>query len=151
MRVLVIHGPNLNLLGRREPEIYGAVTLGEIDDHLRVRAAELDVGLTCFQSNGEGAIVDRIQDMVLTAPGEDALLINPAAYTHTSVAVRDAIAAVGKPAWEVHLSHGDTREPFRRVSLVRDVCIGCTQGRGAAGYFEALTDLVTHVRRDQEV
>jgi 3-dehydroquinate dehydratase-2 len=150
MHVLVIHGPNLNLLGRREPAVYGHVTLTEIDDRLRSRAAELGVALTCFQSNGEGAIVDRIQAMVLAPPGEDALLINPAAYTHTSVAVRDAIAAVGQPAWEVHLSDPDTREPFRRTSLVRDVCVGCTRGRGADGYLDALTDLVAHVRRGQE-
>ncbi|HOX25772.1 MAG TPA: type II 3-dehydroquinate dehydratase [Candidatus Krumholzibacteria bacterium] len=146
MRILVIHGPNLNLLGRREPAIYGYDTLADIEVRLRARAGELAVDLDTFQSNHEGAIVDRIQAAVLAEPHADGLVINPAAYTHTSVAIRDAIAAVALPAWEVHLSDPATREGFRRVSYVRDVCVGHTAGRGADGYLEALAGLVEHLR-----
>ena len=146
MRILVIHGPNLNLLGRREIEIYGAVTLTEIDRRLRQRAAALDVALAIFQSNHEGAIVDRIQAGVLDPPPVDGILINPAAYTHTSIAIRDAIAGVEIPTWEIHLSDPAVREDFRRRSFVRDVCVGYTAGHGADGYLEAVTALVTHLR-----
>jgi len=147
VRILVIHGPNLNLLGRREIEIYGAVTLTEIDRRLRQRAAALDVTLAIFQSNHEGAIVDRIQAGVLAPPPVDGILINPAAYTHTSIAIRDAIAGVGVPAWEVHLSDISRREEFRQVSMVRDVCEGCVMGNGPDGYLEALDALVAHIDR----
>lgn len=150
MRIIVIHGPNLNLLGRREPEIYGTETLVDINRQLRTRAHELGVELVSFQSNHEGDIIDRVQAMLLNEPGEDGLMINPGGYTHTSVSLRDAIAAVGKPAWEIHLSDPDTREEFRRTSLVRDVCVGCTKGLGAAGYLEALDQLVAHARSSKE-
>jgi len=150
MRIIVIHGPNLNLLGRREPAIYGSETLVDINRRLRSRAHELDVELVSFQSNHEGDIIDRVQAMVLGEPGEDGLLINPGGYTHTSVSLRDAIAAVGQPTWEVHLSDPDSREDFRHRSLVRDVCVGCTKGEGAGGYLTALDGLVTHVRANKE-
>lgn len=150
MRIVVIHGPNLNLLGRREPEIYGRTTLTEIDERLRSRAVELKVELATFQSNHEGALIDRVQSMVLASPGDDGLIVNPGGYTHTSVALRDAIAAVARPAWEVHLSDPGTREAFRHVSLVRDVCTGYVQGRGADGYVIALEALVAHLRADEE-
>jgi 3-dehydroquinate dehydratase type II len=131
--VLVIHGPNLNLLGRREPGIYGHETLEAIDLRLRDLGAELGVAVDCVQHNGEGDIVTAIQG----APGRYAgIVINPAAYTHTSVAVRDALAAVGEmgvPAVEVHLSQPAGREDFRRVSLVAPVCRGSVSGFGAEG------------------
>jgi 3-dehydroquinate dehydratase-2 len=146
MRILVIHGPNLNLLGRREPEIYGTATLAEIDRRLGDRADELGVALGTFQSNHEGAIVDRIQAAALDEPRADGLIINPAAYTHTSVAIRDAIAAVALPAWEVHLSDPAVREDFRHVSYVRDVCVGHVAGRGPDGYLVALDALVARLR-----
>ncbi len=147
MRILVIHGPNLNLLGRREPGIYGHATLADIDRRLLVRARQLGVALDSFQSNHEGDIVDRIQAAVLDEPRAQGILINPAAYTHTSVAIRDALAAVDLPAWEVHLTDPATREAFRRVSHVRDVCQGHVAGRGPDGYLEALEALVAHLRR----
>ncbi|MBD3221700.1 type II 3-dehydroquinate dehydratase [bacterium] len=150
MRIVVIHGPNLNLLGRREPEIYGRVTLAEVDERLAARARDLGSELATFQSNHEGALIDRIQAMVLASPGDDGLIINPGGYTHTSVALRDAIAAVARPAWEVHLSDPDRREAFRHVSLIRDVCTGCVKGRGADGYVTALEALVAHLRADEE-
>jgi len=146
VRILVIHGPNLNLLGRREPDVYGRDTLADIDARLRDGASALGVDLDIVQSNHEGAIVDRIQAAVLAQPRADGLIINPAAYTHTSVAIRDAIAGVALPAWEVHLTDPQTREEFRHVSYVRDVCVGHTVGLGAAGYVEALTALVAHLR-----
>ncbi len=150
MRVVVIHGPNLNLLGRREPSLYGRETLAEINTRMRERATGLGIKLKTFQSNSEGELVDRIQDMVLTEPRADGLVINPAAYTHTSVAIRDAIAAVGVPAWEIHITDPSTREDFRHVSLVRDVCVGHVAGKGPDGYLEALMALVKHLRRNQE-
>jgi len=150
MRIVVIHGPNLNLLGRREPKIYGRETLADINGRMRECAADLGVTLKTFQSNSEGELVDRIQDMVLTEPRADGLVINPAAYTHTSVAIRDAIAAVGVPAWEIHITDPATREDFRHVSFVRDVCVGHVAGQGADGYLVALKALVEHLRRNQE-
>ncbi len=150
MRIVVIHGPNLNLLGVREPDIYGRTTLAEIDDSLRRRAAELNVSVVTFQSNHEGDLIERVQAMILIEPGDDGLVINPGGYTHTSVALRDAIAAVARPAWEVHLSDPATREPFRRVSLIRDVCVGDTRGQGAAGYLIALAGLVAFMRQAKE-
>lgn len=150
MRIVVIHGPNLNLLGRREPDIYGSATLADIDQRLRDRAGMLGIELATFQSNHEGALIDRIQAMIDNDHGEDGLIINPAGYTHTSVALRDAIAAVARPTWEVHLSDPDTRERFRHVSLVRDVCTGCVKGQGADGYLIALDALVAHLQSTEE-
>lgn len=135
MRVAVIHGPNLNLLGRREPEVYGRETLAEIDRRLKDRAAELGVELTITQSNHEGGVVEAIQACREAA---DAIIINPAALTHYSLAVRDALAAVGLPAVEVHLSNIHAREPFRRVSVTASVCRGQISGFGSLGYLLAL-------------
>jgi 3-dehydroquinate dehydratase-2 len=135
LRVLVIHGPNLNMLGEREPEIYGRTTLREIDDRLRELADELSVELETFQSNSEGEIVDRIQ---LARTKIDVLLINPAAYTHSSIAIRDAVAALDVPVIEVHLSNVYRREPFRHNSTLADIAHGRIMGFGAESYMLAL-------------
>lgn len=133
--VLVIHGPNLNLLGQREPEIYGHTRLSDIDRSLRQLGRELGFKVEIFQSNSEGAIVDRIQ----RARGRaQALVINPAAYTHTSVAIRDAIAGCELPTVEVHLSNVHKREPFRHHSTIADIVAGRIMGFGAEGYLLAL-------------
>ena len=133
--VLVIHGPNLNLLGTREPEVYGRTTLSDIDGSLAVLGRELRVEVASFQSNSEGAIVDHIQQ----ARGRiDVLIINPAAYTHTSVAIRDAIAAVAVPTIEIHLSNVYRREAFRHHSTIADIVEGRIMGFGADGYLLAL-------------
>jgi 3-dehydroquinate dehydratase-2 len=134
-RVLVVHGPNLNTLGEREPEIYGRVTLPEIDHELCRLAAELGLEVDSFQSNSEGALVDRIQ----AARGHyQALLINPAAYTHTSIAIRDAISTLGIPVVEIHLSNVYRREPFRHHSTIADVVDGRIMGFGPDSYYLAL-------------
>ncbi|HUT55093.1 MAG TPA: type II 3-dehydroquinate dehydratase [bacterium] len=135
MRVLVIHGPNLNLLGSREPELYGKATLKQINAALKKLAAELKVDLEFLQSNHEGEIVDAIQK----AKGNvDAILINPAAYTHTSVAIRDAFLAAAVPFVEVHLSNVAAREEFRRRSLLADAAIGTIAGFGPDSYLLGL-------------
>ena len=135
MRILVIHGPNLNLLGRREPEVYGSQTLDEINEKLRRRAEELGVELRIIQSNYEGEIVTAIGEAMDWADG---IIINPAAYTHTSVAIRDAIAAVGLPTIEVHISNVFRREPFRHHSYISPVATGVISGLGSYGYVLAL-------------
>jgi 3-dehydroquinate dehydratase II len=140
LAVLVIHGPNLNLLGQREPGVYGRTKLSEIDNRLHELGRELGVAVETFQSNGEGAIVDRIQQARGNA---DVLIINPAAYTHTSVAIRDAVVALGIPVVEVHLSNVYRREPFRHHSTVADVVDGRIMGFGADGYYLALRAAVT--------
>lgn len=134
MKVLVIHGPNLNLLGAREAEIYGSRTLGDINKALKKLAAEIGVALSIHQSNHEGDIVDLIQN----SKSYGAIIINPAAYTHTSVAIRDAIAAVQVPTIEVHLSNIYGREKFRHKSLIAPVAIGQISGFGAESYLLAL-------------
>lgn len=134
MRLLVINGPNLNLLGLREPEIYGRETLADLEAMLRRHCEGKGVRLSFFQSNHEGAIVDRIQQ----AYGqEDGIIINPAAYTHTSVAIPDALKAVAIPAVEVHLSDIAAREPFRAHSFTASACIATIKGRHFRGYLEA--------------
>lgn len=133
--VLVVHGPNLNLLGEREPEVYGRTRLADIDKELKSLGRELEMKVETFQSNSEGGIVDRIQQ----ARGKcDVLLINPGAYTHTSVAIRDAIAAVNIPVIEVHLSNVYRREPFRHHSTIADIAHGRIMGFGAESYSLAL-------------
>jgi 3-dehydroquinate dehydratase II len=133
--VLVVHGPNLNLLGEREPEVYGRTHLADIDKELKRLGRELEMKVETFQSNSEGAIVDRIQK----ARGKcDVLLINPGAYTHTSVAIRDAIAAVNIAVIEVHLSNVYRREPFRHHSTIADIAHGRIMGFGAESYSLAL-------------
>lgn len=135
MKILVIHGPNLNLLGTREPEIYGATTLEDIDALLEAEAKQHKVELRIVQSNVEGEMVSAIQE---AASWADAILINPAAYTHTSVALRDAISAVGVPTIEVHLSNVYAREEFRHHSFIAPVAVGQIAGFGAESYRLAL-------------
>jgi 3-dehydroquinate dehydratase-2 len=133
--VLVVHGPNLNLLGEREPEVYGRTRLADIDKALEQLGRELQMKVETFQSNSEGGIVDRIQN----ARGKcDVLLLNPGAYTHTSVAIRDAIGAVNIPVIEVHLSNVYRREPFRHHSTIADIAHGRIMGFGAESYSLAL-------------
>lgn len=133
--VLVIHGPNLNLLGEREPAIYGRTRLEEIDRRMRELGAELGVTVESFQSNNEGALIDRIQQARARA---DAVVINPAALTHTSIAIRDALAALEMPVIEVHLSNVYRREPFRHHSTVADIVHGRIMGFGVDSYLLAL-------------
>ena len=133
--VAVLHGPNLNLLGTREPGVYGTVTLAEIDRGLAERAKARGATIESFQSNLEGELVQRIQEVAGRA---QAIVINPAAYTHTSVAIADALRAVGLPAVEVHLSNLHRREPFRRRSLTAPACVGTNAGFGARSYYLAL-------------
>jgi 3-dehydroquinate dehydratase-2 len=144
--ILVIHGPNLNMLGSREPEVYGSQTLKDIDGDLRDRAEALGLRLEAFQSNHEGAIVQRIQDSVGNILG---MIINPAAYTHTSVAIRDALLLLDVPIIEVHLSNVYKRESFRHASLTAPVAIGQITGLGADGYRLALEALSRRIHRRQ--
>lgn len=134
--ILVLHGPNLNLLGTREPEHYGRDTLAQIDARLKKRAAAAGAALAVFQSNAESDLVDRIHQAGKN--GIDFILINPAAFTHTSVALRDAISAVGIPFIEVHLSNVFAREPFRHHSYFSDLAVGVISGLGPLGYELAL-------------
>ncbi|HTH76106.1 MAG TPA: type II 3-dehydroquinate dehydratase [Trinickia sp.] len=135
-RLLVMHGPNLNLLGTREPEVYGRVTLQQIDQALSARAQQAGVEQVTFQSNHEGQLIDRIQ--AAAAESIEFILINPAAYTHTSVALRDALAGVGIPFVEIHLSNVHRREPFRHHSYFSDLAEGVICGLGWKGYLYAL-------------
>ena len=138
MRILVLHGPNLNLLGTREPGIYGTLTLNEINNELSSLAAEIGCTLSFLQSNSEGNLVDAIQ----AACGKfDGILINPAAYTHTSIAIRDALAAVGLPFVEVHLSNIHAREEFRQTSFTASIAIGQICGFGLQSYLLGLRAL----------
>ncbi len=134
--ILVLHGPNLNLLGTREPEVYGHVTLTEINDKLKTLASENKANLSCFQSNAEAELVERIQQA--HSDGTTFIIINPAAFTHTSVALRDALAAVAIPFIEVHLSNVNAREAFRKESFFSDLAVGVISGLGATGYELAL-------------
>ena len=145
-KLLVIHGPNLNLLGIREPQHYGAATLADINRALSRRAEAAGVELEAFQSNHEGALIERIH----AARGEGVryIIINPAAYTHTSVALRDAIAAVAIPFVEVHLSNVHAREPFRQQSYFSDLAIGVISGLGSEGYLLALEYLLNRLNTD---
>jgi 3-dehydroquinate dehydratase-2 len=146
-KILVLHGPNLNLLGEREPEIYGAVTLKDIDRTLEKVAKEEGMALRILQSNSEGDMVTAIQ----SARGDcDGILINPAAYTHTSVALRDAVAAVGLPVVEVHLSNIYSREEFRKKSFVAPVAVGTISGFGAYSYVLGLYGLLEKIDIDRK-
>jgi 3-dehydroquinate dehydratase-2 len=141
-RILVLHGPNLNLLGAREPEIYGRASLADIDAHLVKLAVERGVELECFQSNHEGALIDRIHEAAARASG---ILVNPGGLTHTSVALRDALVASGLPVVEVHLSNIFAREEFRQRSLVSGIALGVISGLGALGYRLGLEALLERV------
>jgi 3-dehydroquinate dehydratase-2 len=138
VNVLVLHGPNLNLLGEREPEIYGTMTLSEIDRQIRERAHALGITVRTYQSNHEGRLVDALHR---ARHWLDGLVINPAAFTYSSYALRDAIAAVAKPTFEVHLSDITKREPWRAISIIEPVCTGQISGRGLDSYLEALERL----------
>lgn len=141
-RVLVLHGPNLNLLGSREPEVYGRVTLAQIDRSLAARAMARGFDVDCLQSNHEGALIDALHASVGRCAG---VVINPGGYTHTSVALRDAVAAAALPTVECHLSNTAAREPFRRRSLIAPVCLGTVAGFGARSYLVALDALLDHL------
>lgn len=147
-RILVLHGPNLNLLGIREPDIYGALTLPALDDMIRATAHEVGVEVDIRQSNVEGELVEWIQ---ATRDRYDALVINAGAYTHTSIAIRDAIAAVGIPVVDVHLSNIHRREPFRRRSYIAQVALGQISGFGAQSYLLGLRAAVHYLRTQKSV
>jgi 3-dehydroquinate dehydratase II len=145
MKILVLNGPNLNLLGTREPDIYGKLSLEDIVARLKKRAKELGVQLDAFQTNDEGALVSRIGE---TIGKYDGIIMNPAAYTHTSVALRDALQACKVPCVEVHLSNIHAREDFRRTSMTAAACIGQISGFGATSYILALEALVEYLNKD---
>jgi 3-dehydroquinate dehydratase-2 len=142
MKILILHGPNLNLIGQREPDVYGSMTLAEIDEQLAAVAAELGLDIECRQSNQEGILVDALQEARTSADG---VVFNPGGYTHTSVALRDAIAAIEIPVIEVHLSNIAAREEFRHTSVVSAVCRGTITGFGWRSYalgLRALRDIL---------
>jgi 3-dehydroquinate dehydratase-2 len=143
MKILVLHGPNLNLLGEREPEIYGRTTLAEIDAKLREQASARGASVESFQSNHEGALIDRIQASRRT---HQAIIVNPGGLTHSSVALRDALAATGLPIVEVHLSNIYAREEFRQRSYVSGIALGQISGLGAKGYELALEALLDRLK-----
>ncbi len=147
MLVLLINGPNLNLLGSRKPEVYGRTTLPEIEAAVRQRAAELDAEIVAFQSNSEGALIDFIQDQAASADG---MIMNPGAFTHYSYALRDAVEAAGKPLVEVHLSNIYAREEFRHTSVIAPVALGQVAGLGWRGYLAALDALVAIINERAE-
>jgi 3-dehydroquinate dehydratase-2 len=138
-KIAILNGPNLNRLGRREPEIYGTGTLKDLEKLIRTEARKLGVTVTFFQSNHEGALVDRIH--ALADRGTEAFIVNFAAYSHTSIALHDALKSTGLPAIEVHISDISKREKFRRHSMTAGACIGLISGRGFPGYVEALRRL----------
>src|SRR5262245_24902567 len=140
--ILVLHGPNLGVLGTREPSAYGSVTLAEIDRRLKDLAPTLGCQVDCRQSNHEGVLIDALY---ASQPGADGFLVNPGALTHTSVALRDALAAIGRPTVEVHISNPSAREPFRRHSMISAVALGVVQGFGADSYLLGLRALAAHL------
>ena len=146
MRILVLHGPNLTLLGTREPGLYGQDTLAEIDSELQQQAERLGAQLDCFQSNHEGALVERIHQ---AAGRVDGILINAGAYTHTSIALRDALLGVGLPFVELHLSNVHARERFRHRSFLADKAVGVICGFGPISYYLALEGMVAHLRSQE--
>jgi 3-dehydroquinate dehydratase-2 len=141
-RILILNGPNLNLLGSREPEIYGHETLEDIHDKLGRRAVQLDAQIAFFQSNHEGALIDRLHEKDF-----DAAIVNAGGLTHTSVSLRDALLAVARPFVEVHLSDPSTREPFRKTNYLADIAIASIVGHGTRGYIEALELLAEQFHR----
>lgn len=144
--ILVLHGPNLNLLGAREPQVYGTTTLADIDAALKVEGEKLGIEVRAFQSNHEGALMDALHDARGWAAG---ILINPGGYTHTSVALRDAISAIALPTVEVHLTNTEAREEFRHTSLIAPVCVGTVRGFGWRSYVLGLKGLAEIVNSEQ--
>ena len=136
MKILVLNGPNMNMLGIRQPEIYGRSTYQDLVSTVEAEAKKLSVDVDFFQSNHEGDLVSAIQQAYID--GTDGIIINPAAYTHTSIALLDAVKAVGIPTVEVHISAPDTREDFRKISYIRAACAATIKGKGVQGYLEAL-------------
>ncbi len=143
MKILVINGPNLNMLGIREPDIYGSASLADLEQMMRKKADACGIEIEFFQSNHEGSIVDKIQSSYNNADG---IIINPAAYTHTSVAILDAVKAVGIPTVEVHISDPDTREAFRKISYLRSACIATVKGKGFVGYLDAMDEILNFIK-----
>ena len=140
MKILVINGPNLNMLGIREPDVYGSATYEALCHEITAHCATKNVEVLFYQSNHEGALVDRIQQAYFEKV--DGIVINPAAYTHTSIALLDAVKAVGIPTVEVHISKPEQRETFRQVSYIRSACVATVSGKGFAGYLEAINILL---------
>lgn len=145
-QVLVLNGPNLNLLGTREPEKYGSLSLSDIENALAMEAADLGISISFFQSNSEGALIDRVQEAGLG--GCEVAIINPAGYSHTSVPLRDAFLGVSLPLIEVHVSNIYSREPFRHHSYFSDIAIGTLAGFGPAGYSMALTAAYAYIKNN---
>ncbi len=139
MKIMVIQGPNLNMLGTREPRIYGTTTLEEVHNQMKLVANEAKMEIEFFQSNFEGEIVDKIQECYGTSDG---IIINPGAFTHTSIAIRDAIAGVGLPVVEVHISNLYRREEFRKENYIAPVCVGSISGFGVGGYHLAMISMI---------
>ncbi len=144
MKILVLHGPNLNLLGRREPGVYGILTLAEIDNAISTLAGELGAEVAISQSNSESALIDAIHSAAASCDG---ILINPAAYTHTSVAIRDALTAVALPVVEVHLSNIHAREEFRARSFIAPIAVGQVSGFGLDSYLLGLRAIFNHIKK----
>lgn len=147
MKILVINGPNLNMLGIREPAHYGRTTYAELVERIQRFADEKGVAVRFVQSNHEGDLVDAIQSTY--TEGEDGILINPGAYTHTSIAILDAVKAVAKPCVEVHISDVNAREDFRKISYIRQACIATISGLGIDGYLVGLEKLMEHIEKEQ--
>lgn len=147
MKILVINGPNMNMLGIREPEIYGKMTLENLENSIRIYAEKIGISVSFMQSNHEGTIIDAIQKAYFN--GTDGIVINPAAYTHTSIAIADAVRAVNLPTVEVHISDTDSREDFRKISFIRPYCIATVKGKGFDGYYEALDIIKNHLEKSE--
>ncbi len=144
MKIAVINGPNINMLGIREPELYGKTDYSALIDMIKEHCSRAGIELSLYQSNHEGALIDYIQSLYGAVDG---IVFNPAGYTHTSVALADAVKAVGLPTVEVHITEPDSREPYRRISYVREACIATVSGHGVEGYLEAVDILASYLSK----